>query len=83
MGTIGILKIDTVFHVKIDGDLYTLASITQLDEAIAYLVAFHFIFHNNYPPLSKFVYGFLERLFKMNPTVRSRVIDLLIAKLNF
>ena len=74
MGILGLMKIGSTYFIKIDEDLYPLVGIVCLENAFAYLVAYHFVLHSNYAPGCKFVFGFLERLFRMKGTVHSQGI---------
>ena len=82
MGTIGLVKISDTLHLKVDSELFILP-IKQLDEALGYLIACHFVLHNNYPQLTKFVFSFFERLLGVKPTVKSRTVDNLFSRMKF
>lgn len=66
----GILDLNGQYFIKVD-DSAILLDVKTLDEAIGYLVAYYYILHIKYPPTLKFVLGFFERLFEIEPTFES------------
>lgn len=68
--------------IKCD-DLSFLLPVKLLDEAVSYLVGYHYCLHVNYPKKTKFIMSFLERLFGMEASVQSRAVTMLIKGLAF
>ena len=81
-GGLGILVIGRNFSIKCD-DLSFSLPVKLLEEAVGYLVAYHFCLLVDYPKQTKFVMSFLERLFGMDASVQSRAVTMLINSLSF
>lgn len=67
----GIIELNGQFFVKVDDSAVLLGNAQTLEEALAYLVAYYYVLHLKYPPTLKFVFGFFERLFELEPTSES------------
>jgi len=76
----GILKINNQFFIKIDDTALLLSSnVNSLEQAIAWLVVYYHVLNLNFPPQLKFLFGFLEKLFKIAPNSESVNVKKLFA----
>ena len=71
MPLLGILEINEQFFIKIDNSAVLLRDVKYLEEAVAFLVAYYYILNLKFPPTLKFMFGFFERLFEIEPTAES------------
>lgn len=70
----GILEINSQYFLKIDeGAIAIPGNIKMLEEAVAYLLIYYYILNINFPEPLKFVFGFFERLFNLQPSVKMSV----------
>lgn len=67
----GILEINDQYFIKVDNSAVLLQDVKYLEEAVAFLVAYYYILDIKFPPTLKFVFGFFERLFEIEPTAES------------
>jgi hypothetical protein len=65
----GIIVIGSSYHIKIEDVIILLDGVKNLEKALAYVVAYYYVLHVNYPQPLVTLFGFLEYLFGMKLSV--------------
>ncbi|EFX67622.1 hypothetical protein DAPPUDRAFT_115296 [Daphnia pulex] len=65
----GVLDINGAYYIKIDNSAVALTETKSFEQSLGYLLMYYHILDINYPSKLKFVYGFLETMFEMVPSM--------------